>query len=165
MRLGVRSCCSLSITNENSRFAKRYCHTPVREAVAIVSICRRIRMSTGTTTPLFILDCFALLVSKLAHLGNRVIGLDPDFKALAIARQRCAGFGNVEIRQIGFLEAMLNDDGFSIGVSSRRTTTATWRRALHSRSPETRYARGLRMGHIPKGAFRPFVRRSEGVGK
>jgi hypothetical protein len=142
-------------------------------------------VSTGTTTQFFTLDCFALLASKLAHLGNRVVGLDPDYTAANVARQRCAGFGNVEIRQTGFLEAILNDDAFSIGVSSRRTTTATGRRALHSRSPATRYARGLRMGHIPngksthhwntparilsarhsEGALRPFVRRSEGVGK
>lgn len=54
-----------------------------------------------------------LLVSKFVRTGESVIGLDPDDIAVNAARARCADLPNVEIRQLGFLDAPLDEDTFA----------------------------------------------------
>ena len=104
---------------------------------------RLLRVARRLKGPILDVGCGdGLLVSKLAQLGDRVTGLDPDFEAVAIARQRCAGFGNVELRQIGFLEAMLNDDAFAFITSVAVLHHMDSRLAFH------RAARLLRPGGV-----------------
>jgi SAM-dependent methyltransferase len=104
---------------------------------------RLLRAARRSKGPVLDVGCGdGLLVSKLAQFGNRVIGLDPDFKAVAIARQRCAGLANVEIRQTGFLEAMMNDGEIAFITSVAVLHHMDSRLAFH------RAARLLRPGGV-----------------
>jgi 2-polyprenyl-3-methyl-5-hydroxy-6-metoxy-1,4-benzoquinol methylase len=104
---------------------------------------RLLRTAQRLKGPILDVGCGdGLLVSKLARLGNRVVGLDPDYKAVTAARQRCAGFTNVEIQQTGFLEAVLNDDTFALITSVAVLHHMDSRLAMH------RAARLLRPGGV-----------------
>lgn len=81
-----------------------------------------------------------LLISKLAQIGESLIGLDPDETAVNAARVRCVDLPNVEIRQVGFLDAPLDEDVFAL-----ITMVATLHH-MDTRSALRRLARLLRPG-------------------
>jgi SAM-dependent methyltransferase len=104
---------------------------------------RLLRAARRLKGPILDVGCGdGLLVSKLAPLGDRVLGLDPDFTAVTVARKRCVGFANVEIQQTGFLEAMMNDGEFALITSVASLHHMDSRLALH------RAARLLRPGGV-----------------
>ena len=76
---------------------------------------RLLRAAGQTHGPILDVGCGdGLLVSKLARIGESVIGLDPDKTAVDAAIVRCASLPNVEIRQTGFLDAPLDEETFAL---------------------------------------------------
>ena len=76
---------------------------------------RLLRAARRARGPVLDVGCGdGLLVSKLARTGVSVIGLDVDDTAVNAARSRCSDLPNVDVRQVGFLDAPLSEDSFAL---------------------------------------------------